>query len=116
MRTRIANGLAAVALLAATSAAQQPSAPASPPQPPTFRVGVGAVRVDVTVVGRDGLPVTDLTREDFEVREDGAVQRVQLFQHVRLTGEPPAGSDESLKIRSPDHAQQEPPATTCACW
>ena len=88
VRTRLASGLVAVALLAATPAAQQPPAPASPPQPPTFRVGVGAVRVDVTVIGRNGLPVTDLTREDFEVREDGAVQRVQLFQHVRLTGKP----------------------------
>ena len=88
-------------------AAQQPPAPASPPQPPTFRVGVGAVRLDVTVVGRNGLPVTDLARDDFEVREDGMVQRVQLFQHVWLSGEPTAGSDESLKIRSPDHARQE---------
>ena len=86
-------------------AAQQP--PAAPPQPPTFRVGVGAVRVDVTVIGRNSLPVTDLTRDDFEVREDGVVQRVQLFQHVTLTGQPPAGSDESLAIRSPDHARQE---------
>ena len=106
MRTRIASGLAAVALLSAAPAAQQPSAPASPPQPPTFRVGVGAVRLDVTVIGRDGLPVSDLTREDFDVREDGVVQRVRLFQHVSLSGEPPAGSDESLTIRSPDHARQ----------
>lgn len=106
MHTRLYAGLLCAVLLAAGPAAQQP--PATPsPQPPTFRVGVGAVRVDVTVIGRNGLPVADLTREDFEVREDGAVQRVQLFQHVRLTGEPPAGSDESLKIRSPDHAQQE---------
>ncbi len=107
VRTRIASGLAAVALLAATPAAQQPPAPATPPQPPTFRVGVGAVRVDVTVIGRNSMPVTDLTREDFEVREDGVVQRVQLFQHISLTGQLPAGSDESLAIRSPDHARQE---------
>ena len=61
----------------------------------------------MTVIGRNSLPVTDLTREDFEVREDGVVQRVQLFQHVSLSGQPPAGSDESLAIRSPDHARQE---------
>ncbi len=53
------------------------------------------------------MPVTDLTREDFEVREDDVVQRVQLFQHISLSGQPPAGSDESLAIRSPDHARQE---------
>ncbi len=107
MRTRIASGLAVVALLASAPAAQQPPATATPPQPPTFRVGVGAVRVDVTVIGRNSMPVTDLTREDFEVREDGVVQRVQLFQRVSLTGQLPAGSDESLAIRSPDHARQE---------
>jgi VWFA-related protein len=107
VRTRIARCLVAVALLAVAPAAQQPPNPATPPQPPTFRVGVGAVRVDVTVIGRNGMPVTDLTREDFEVREDSVVQRVQLFQHISLTGQLPAGSDESLAIRSPDHARQE---------
>lgn len=106
MRTTLAVGLVAAALLAAVPAAQQP--PAAPAvQPPTFRTGVGAVRVDVTVVGRDGLPVRDLTRDDFEVREDGVVQPIQLFQHQHLTGDPPEGSDESLAIRSPDHARQE---------
>jgi VWFA-related protein len=107
VRTSLASGLLAVALLAAGPAAQQPPATPAPPQPPTFRVGVGAVRVDVTVIGRNGLPVTDLTRDDFEVREDSVVQRVQLFQHVSLSGQPPAGSDESLAIRSTDHARQE---------
>lgn len=106
MRPRLA-ALLAVALFASSSTAQQPPATPTPPQPPTFRAGVGAVRVDVTVVGRNGLPVTDLTREDFQVREDGVLQRVQLFQHVSLSGRPPEGSDESLVIRSADHAHQE---------
>jgi len=107
VRSNLAGGLLVVALLTVGSAAQQPPATVPPPQPPTFRVGVGAVRLDVTVIGRDGLPVGDLTREDFDVREDGVVQRVQLFQHVSLSGELPIGSDESLTIRSPEHARQE---------
>ena len=105
MRTRLYAGLLCLVLLATGPAAQQP--PAAPPQPPTFRVGVGAVRVDVSVIGRDSMPVTGLTQNDFEVREDGVVQRVQLFQPVTLSGQPPEGSDESLAIRSSDHARQE---------
>ncbi len=58
------------------------------------------------MIGRDGLPVTDLTRDDFEVREDDVVQRIQVFEHRTLTGYP-ARDDESLAIRSADHARQE---------
>ena len=76
------RGVAVVALLLGVTAAAQTPGGQPPPQPPTFRVGVGAVRVDVTVIGRDSLPVIDLTRDDFEVREDGVVQRVQLFQPI----------------------------------
>ena len=101
------RGVAVVALLLGVSAAAQTPGGQPPPQPPTFRTGVGAVRVDVTVIGRDGLPVLDLTRADFEVREDGVVQTIQLFQPFHLSGEPNEGSDESLKIRSADHARQE---------
>ena len=107
MRTSLAASLFAVALFTVGQAAQQPPASTPPAQPPTFRVGVGAVRLDVTVIGRDGLPVSDLTREDFDIREDGVVQRVQLFQHVSLSGELAPGSDQSLTIRSPEHARQE---------
>ena len=104
MRIRLAAVACAFAI-AVPAASQPPAEP--PPQQPTFRAGVGAVRVDVTVIGRDGLPVLDLSRADFELREDGAVQPIQLFQLHRLTGEPPEGSDESLRIRSVDHARQE---------
>ncbi len=113
MRPGSISALACALLLAASAEFQPPAGGAQPPggeqppQPPTFRVGVGAVRVDVTVIGRDGLPVLDLSRDDFEVREDDAVQRIQLFELHRLSGLPPEGSDESLPIRSVDHARQE---------
>ena len=55
---------------------------ASAPQPPVFR-GVGdAVRVFVTVTDRDGRLVTTLTRDDFEVRDDGKPQPITLFDNT----------------------------------
>lgn len=99
--------LAAVLLLVSTGPGAQAPQPPDPAQPPTFRTGVGAVRVDVTVLDGDGRPVTDLGKDDFEILEDGERQPIQFVEHVRLTGEPPPDSDDSLVIRSADHARQE---------
>lgn len=92
-------------VLAAAVAAQPP--PGTRPQEPTFRTGVSLVRVDVTVTDRHGMPVDDLTAEDFTIEEDGAVRPVEAFQFVRLTGEPAPGDDLSLEIRSLEHGRAE---------
>jgi VWFA-related protein len=92
----------------------QGAAPQTPPveQPPTpgqptFRTGIGLVRVDVTVSGGDDRPIADLTAADFDVREDGVPQTVETLQFVRLTGRREAGDDTALDIRSPEHAAAE---------
>jgi VWFA-related protein len=81
--------------------------PPPPPQPPTFRTGAALVRVDVAVSDRSGEAVTTLTADDFEVEEDGVAQTVQSFKFVSADGQPPAGDDVSLEIRSPEHAAAE---------
>jgi VWFA-related protein len=95
-----------LAAFAALAMAQQPQEP-SPPQPPTFRVEANLVRVDVTVVDRHGEPVTTLTADDFAVEEDGIAQTVQSFKFVSADGQRSAGDDDSLAIRSPEHAAAE---------
>jgi VWFA-related protein len=78
------------------------------PQPePIFRTKVDLVRVDVTVTGRNGEPVADLQPSDFEVEEDGVPVRVETLQFVRLDGTRTSDTDESLEIRSPEHAARE---------
>lgn len=50
-----------------------------PREQPTFRAGVDLVRFGVTAVDRRGNLITDLSRDDFEVVEDGVVQRLAHF-------------------------------------
>ena len=69
--------LATVAL--AVPAAQEPQSS----QQPVFRSGVDSVTVDVSVVDRDGNPITDLTAADFEIREAGKPQAVTTFKLVQ---------------------------------
>lgn len=82
----------AVALLfAVASQSQQPPAPkritasATPveaPPPLVEKIDVSVVNVDVTVTDRRGQPVTGLTRDDFEILEDGKPQPISNFYAV----------------------------------
>ncbi|MCC7008419.1 MAG: VWA domain-containing protein [Acidobacteria bacterium] len=81
---------AAVATAAVQPAAQQP-APAAPPaqqgaqaEPPVFRSGIDSVSVDVIVTDGKGRSVTDLTANDFEIREAGKPQTIEAFRLVQL--------------------------------
>jgi VWFA-related protein len=86
MRLRLL--VCAVAALAATASAQQPAAQ---PETPRFRGGANLVRVDAYVTA-GGVPVTDLTVDDFEVLEDNVPQRVESFQLVQPRGAAPAAA------------------------
>ena len=73
--------------------------------PPIFRSGTNLVRVDVSVMDRDGKPVRFLTADDFELRENGEVQAITSFKLVDANGQPT--DDLSLPIRSREHAAAE---------
>ena len=68
---RLAWALAAAALAAAGLARA--------PEAQVFRSGVDLASFGVTVVDKRGGLVTDLTQDDFEVREDGQLQAITLF-------------------------------------
>src|SRR5438128_640297 len=91
----------------APPAGQPPSAqPSGGQQPPVFKAGTNQVRVDVTVLDPKGQPLTNLTKDDFDVREDGIPQTIDTIKLVEASGEAPA-DDTSLPIRSPEHAAVE---------
>jgi Ca-activated chloride channel homolog len=50
----------------------------------TIRVDVNLVLVDATVKTKDGQIMSNLKKDDFEVREDGAAQKVEVFSRDEL--------------------------------
>jgi VWFA-related protein len=85
---RIAIALALAGSVVPRIAAQTAQDPAQ--ERPKFRVESNFVRVDAYPV-RDGKPLLDLKAEDFEVYEDGTLQKIETFEHVVVR---PAGPEE----------------------
>jgi VWFA-related protein len=82
-------------LVSVAQAQQVPPSPAPGPQSPgaVFRSDVQYVEVDAFVTGADGGAVAGLTRDDFEVFEEGVLQEIAAFAEVvvpleRVTGQP----------------------------
>ena len=87
MRTSI--GVLAVALVvSAVPAAQQTPAPAQAPsggQPPlTFKVDVNYVEIDAQVSDAQGNLVRNLTKDDFQILENGKPQTLSVFSTVDI--------------------------------
>ena len=50
---------------------------------PTFRTGANYIRVDMYAT-RDGKPIEDLKAEEIDILEDGVLQKIDAFEHVRV--------------------------------
>ena len=75
------------------------------PLPPlTAHVDVNVVNVDVTVTDRGGKPVMNLTRDDFEIFEDGKPVKVTNFSVI----EKALMRDMASPVPSPNGASAEP--------
>jgi len=86
-RSRLIIGVPAGILAITTLTAQ---APPEAQDTPTFRGGVQLIDVDVVVTDKDGKPVRDLTRDDFEIVEHGKSQTIRTFSLIDLPFEEPA--------------------------
>jgi VWFA-related protein len=84
MRTAFVAGLFLVLVLGATAGAGQPPAASGGSQPPTFKVDVNYVEIDAQVTDAQGRFVRDLTRDDFQLLEDGKPQTVSVFTRVDI--------------------------------
>jgi VWFA-related protein len=99
----------AVLVLAEPAARQQP--------PPTFRSGVQLIEVDVRVFDKNGNFVADLTRDDFEVLEDGTPQRLDAMYLVMGPGAGAPGTPVPPTVPgAPENARVTPAPVAPQTW
>ena len=79
--SRIVSGLVVAAVMVVSSAGTTAPRAGSAQR---FRSGVDLVKVTATVRDADGRLVGDLTRDDFEIFEDGKPQRITQFDSGRV--------------------------------
>jgi VWFA-related protein len=88
LRAGIVVSLAFAAGVGVRVVAQTPQTPQSPPAV-TFQTEVNYVDVDAIVTDQQGNFVSDLSRDDFEILEDGKAQKIDTFSMVDLPVERP---------------------------
>jgi VWFA-related protein len=86
MRHSLLVSVCAALCLVTTATAQQPQSPATPQGQPEviFKAEVNYVDVDAIVTDQQGNFIRNLTKDDFELLEDGTPQKVEMFSHVDL--------------------------------
>jgi len=80
-KKRLYFAIAAAICVIGSAAAQS----TGPLPPLTVQVEVHVVNVDVSVTDANGNPVLDLTKDDFQIFEDGRPQKVANFYVIRNT-------------------------------
>ena len=98
-----------LAVLVCVSAQQ--ASPPTPAQTPTFRTGVDAVQLDVSVLDKDRRPVRGLTAADFSVLDGGKPREIVAFSAVELPELPPlpAAGKGSVDAIPPDVTGNDQP-------
>lgn len=93
----------ALAMSAVVVAQQTP-----PRQTPVFRGGITIVPLTVTVLGKNGKPVTDLTQSDFTVLEDNVKQEIRTFATTELKPQPPPAHEPPTLVKPARFADAAP--------
>ena len=108
MNYRIARFIAASALLALSVPARgQQQGPSTAPTV-TFQTEVNYVDVDAIVTDAQGNFVGNLTKDDFEVLEDGKPQKVDTVRDGRYSGAAAGPLSRSWIAPSPRDVRIEP--------
>ena len=83
-------GLALLAFSAGATIAQDAASPGAEVPAATLRLNARSVLVDVVVMDKEGHAVPGLTRDDFQITENGKPQAIDYFeQHLAASGAAP---------------------------
>src|SRR5688572_27431952 len=85
----------------------QPPPPPQKPQQPTFITRIDSVSVDVSVTDKNGRPVTDLTKADFEVVENKKPQTIDAFKLIQIDDDQDLDPARNREIRSLEDQARE---------
>jgi VWFA-related protein len=68
--------------------------------PPSFRSQIDAIEIDAYVADRAGQPVEGLTRDDFEILENGQPQTISSFALVKVPMAPAVAGDTPVQTNT----------------
>ncbi|MEO6223673.1 MAG: VWA domain-containing protein [Vicinamibacterales bacterium] len=81
--------------------------PPQTPQRPVFTTRIDTVSVDVIVTDKDGRPVTDLTKADFQIQENKKPQTIESLKLIRIDDTQDVDPAKNREIRSLDDQARE---------
>src|SRR5271163_2236472 len=79
-------------------------------QDSTFKSDTKLVIVDLSVRDKSGRPITNLTKDDVVILEDGVRQDIRVFELQKLSGEPL--SPLSFAVTAPKTLEERPTLAT----
>jgi VWFA-related protein len=104
MSTRLVFAVSAMAAAAAFALAQNQGAP---PPDTIIRINVNLVQVDAVVTDSKGRPVTDLKADDFEIKQDGKIQKITNFTYISTR--PASAAVNTATKSAPKRGPNDPP-------
>ena len=107
----VAPVVLALLLPVAASTAPAPQSAQAPPQVPVFGSEVELITVDAVVLNRFGKAVPGLTREDFQVTEDGRPVEIVSFEAVVDPGDEPLPATSVLPSEAATNRPRSAPGT-----
>lgn len=86
----LARSVAAIALWTSALAAQQPQPSQQPTELPKLSetIDIRLINIDVVVTDKKGKPITGLTKDDFQILENGVPKPISNFYEVEKAGPP----------------------------